>query len=234
MRRDYRVLVLAIFCWVVTTVGVAAVGRGQFAHLLMSESEQLMKLSAVVGNGYAGDRISGEFAGFAGSIDNADYLVSGLRRGAVVVALTGRGGTAREPVYVAVPTPPMDNVDIYLSLAFARQRLLDQGIAAPTPDQIKAALIGDVPARGERTATIERQGVLAQRRRGMDWLSIAQMDDSLLEVVIEGMHGFNRDLAMFAAHLSGTARAFSPDQSDGAVQDSLRNTYLSAEFAAGR
>jgi hypothetical protein len=222
MRRDTCVLGFAIFFWVATTVGVAAVGRGQFAQLLKSESEQLLKLSAVVGNGFAGDRISGEFAGFAGSIDNADDLVSGLRRGVMVALATARGGAAPEPVYIPVPTPPMDNVDIYLSLAFARQRLREQGIAAPTPDQIKAALIGDVPARGDGAADIARPGVLAQRRQGLDWLSIARADDRSLEAVLESMHGFNRDLAIFAAHLSGTARAFSTGQPDGTADHPQR------------
>jgi len=188
MRRRYCDLWIALV-WVIASVSTAAAVSVEPTDRLQVESEQLLRHAALTGAGYSGGRISREFAEFAGSADNADNLVSGLRHGGSISLFSGRGN-----VTFAVPTPPMGDADIYLGLALARQGLLDQGIVAPTPQQIKARLIGGgaVP------------GVLTQRRRGMGWPAIARMDGGTLAPVIDGMRDVNRDLAMIAAHLSAS------------------------------
>lgn len=106
-----------------------------FAALAQSESQLVGKWKPLVG----------------GSEANAKTLVNGLRDGTDFKI----GSTSFDP-----PTGKMGygNVDIALALA---QKSLPEN---PTPEQLKAALIG----------TSAKPGILAQRADGQGWGQIAQ------------------------------------------------------------
>lgn len=107
-------------------------------------------------------RLSGEFAGFAGSPDNATALVRGLHGATPVTLLSG--GPAPVAMTFAPPTRPMGYGNVRIALALARADLTRQGIANPSTAEIRGALIGS----GGRT------GILQQRADGLGWGKIAQ------------------------------------------------------------
>lgn len=130
------------------------------------------------------DRLIREHRRLAGSKENAESLVEGLRFDKPV-QLTSRSG---DTTTFSSPTGKMGwgNVDIALSLAKAT--LADHGIRKPSPEQIKAALNGGtvMTKSGER---VSLPGVLKLRAKGLGWGQIAQKHGFKLgEVMREGHH----------------------------------------------
>jgi hypothetical protein len=75
---------------------------------------------------------------FAGSPANFQALTNGLRNGTPISLTTATGQT----VTFTVPGGAMSASDVNLALQLAAQQLALQGIINPTPEQIRAALIG--------------------------------------------------------------------------------------------
>jgi hypothetical protein len=130
-------------------------------------------------------RIVHSFAGWAGSEENARSLVAGLRQGNEVTltdpAANG-GGVAFTP-----PTRPMGYGNVRISLALAQEQLAQAGISQPTPDQLRAALMGGTVTNG--TGATEFRGVLQMRADGMGWGQIANSMGVKLGHVMSGRAG---------------------------------------------
>ena len=101
-----------------------------------------------------GEQLADRYTQLAGSEANAKVLVNGLRDGTQFKI----SGTTFTP-----PTGKMGNGNIDIALALADAKLREQGITNPTPDQLRAALIGDA----------QHPGVLTLRAEGRGWGQVA-------------------------------------------------------------
>ena len=109
------------------------------------------------------DKLVEKYTPLAGSPGNAKALVSGLRND-TQVKLTSRTSSAS----FTPPTGKMGYGNVDNALALAEASLKQQGITKPTPEQLKAALVGGT-VNGRKL-----DGVLAMRAAGDGWGQIAQ------------------------------------------------------------
>ena len=144
------------------------------------------------------NKLASEFSTFAGSQENAQSLVTGLRQGGEVtlVTPTGNGQTATSTTFTA-PTRPMGYGNVRISLALAQEQLIRAGITQPTSDQMRAALVGGTVTSGSgpTAKTTELQGVLQLRAQGMGWGQIANGMGTKLGHVMSGLKHTNQQLA---------------------------------------
>ena len=136
--------------------------------------------------GQADERLAGKYARFAGSHDNAQALVEGLRYDRTVKLSSPSGSTSFAP-----HTDKMGYGNVDHALALAKLSLAQQGIRNPTPEQIKAALNGGTVTSksGQRVVL---PGVLKQRASGMGWGQIAQSYGFKLGELMRAEHGHHR------------------------------------------
>jgi hypothetical protein len=115
------------------------------------------------------DELVRDYTRFAGSKDNAESLVAGLRDGEPI-KLEAKDGTTTtfEPA-----TDKLGYGNVKIALALAKESLAEQGIHRPTPEQIEAALNGGTITLGSGKE-VSLQGVLDMRAIGMGWGRIAQ------------------------------------------------------------
>jgi hypothetical protein len=114
-------------------------------------------------------RLNGSrFAGFAGSAENLEALVLGLRRGEPIGLSDGT-----QEAHFAPPTRPMGYGNVTRALDLARRQLAAAGIDEPTPQEIKAAMLGGTVSGPDGDVTL--QGVLTLRSEGMGWGKIARV-----------------------------------------------------------
>lgn len=111
------------------------------------------------------ERLVERYTELAGSDKNAQALVTGLRDGSEITLKSDSSTVTIDP-----PTRKMGygNVDNALALAEASLK----GIAEPTPEQLKAALLGGSVTTDSGT-TVKLDGVLQMRADGMGWGQIA-------------------------------------------------------------
>ena len=83
-----------------------------------------------------------EFKALAGSEANAKSLVDGLRDGKEVTLTDGKSTTTFTP-----PTGKMGNGNVDNALVLAREKLRQDGITNPTPEQLKTAVNGILEQR---------------------------------------------------------------------------------------
>lgn len=156
------------------------------------------------------NRLAAGFGTFAGSNANASRLVAGLRNGTPVVLRTS-GAPGQPPTKVAFdpPTRPMGYGNVFISLALARQQLLNAGITRPTPDQIQTALMGGsiTTGSGGTAQTTRFPGVLTQRSHGLGWGQIAQSQGMSLGKVVSGIKAGSHEVSAQAAHRGAIANA---------------------------
>lgn len=110
-----------------------------------------------------------EFARFLGPYAEGALFL--LRKGRPVEMAPPAGSKGQSPVRVAAPAQPMDWSDIALALLLSRARLARRGIAEPSPQEMRAALLGGKAPGAEREVWI---GILASRGRGHTWTEIAR------------------------------------------------------------
>jgi len=111
-------------------------------------------------------QLAPQLLAFTGSAANFQSLVNGLTLGTpVTLATVGADGIARTVTF----TPPggLSALQVAQTLEAARQRLVTQGVAAPTGEQIGATLLGGSPVTPSGIQPVT--GVLSQS-------SIAAMD----------------------------------------------------------
>ncbi|MEJ2093669.1 MAG: hypothetical protein P8X93_00400 [Gammaproteobacteria bacterium] len=131
------------------------------------------------------DKLASEFEDFAGSEENADALVRGLRTGSSIslvsddMAPDGMDGMdgmdgASEVTIDNETSYGYGNVSHILTLAEAQ--LSDMGIEDPTPEQIEAVLRGgDIDiGDADNPETVTLEGILSLRESGMGYGEISQ------------------------------------------------------------
>src|SRR4051812_4772559 len=111
------------------------------------------------------DMLVERYAPLAGSADKARLLVDGLRDGTKFRL----GDTQFAP-----PTGKMGYGNVDISLAIAQAKLSAEGVASPTPEQLRVVLIG----------TSNAPGVLAMRASGEGWGQIAHTNGFKLGEVV--------------------------------------------------
>lgn len=108
-----------------------------------------------------------EFAGFAGSQDNAAQLVQGLREGGEVVL----SGPDQQAVRFSSRAGPLGYANIALALSVAQTNLALYNILEPDVYEVAAALAGGpILVSGER---LNLPGVLNLRAQGLSWGQVA-------------------------------------------------------------
>ena len=138
------------------------------------DQDALGVMSAIRDEVIAADRLSSQFETFAGSHQNAQNLVAGLRNAHVVKLVAAMSAAGTESVATFLPpTRPMAYGDIRRALTLAQAQLTSKHLTNPTPSQLKAALAGgQLPnANGDLTKVI---GILPLHKRGMSWDAIAR------------------------------------------------------------
>lgn len=167
------------------TAGAVSAADGDEA-VLATEAAEMDSVAAAHGEAVVTDRISADFSAFAGSTENADALVQGLRNGTEVTVTTVDAAGVETSATFAPPTGQMGHGNVYTSLALAKEQLASVGITEPTAEEIQAAMVGGdvVTATGE-TQTLP--GVLQLRSEGMGWGEIAHEMGFKLGPVISGM-----------------------------------------------
>ena len=201
--------ILLILCMAGAAPSLAA----DDATTLTTQSGAMDRLSSQQGAGTATGKFAGDFAEFAGSQQNAEALIIGLRNGTpIVLSGTTPGTTATTTALTATitpPTKPMGYGNTYISLSLAKAQLAQYGITEPTPRQLDAALTGgtftttSVAADGTLTTqTVTVDGILTQRASGMGWGQIAQANGFKLGQVISGMKSANKSMASLSTQPS--------------------------------
>jgi hypothetical protein len=143
--------------WIATFVALVILAAGWFAGVQLAPAE-------------GRDALAEKYAPLAGSEANGRTLVNGLREGAQF----NLGGASFTP-----PTGKMGNGNIDIALTLAEAKLKEQGIAKPTAEQLRSALIGDS----------QHPGVLTLRAEGKGWGYIAhRMGLKLGDVVRVARH----------------------------------------------
>lgn len=143
------------------------------------------------------DKLTTSFSSFAGSPENANALVTGLRTGSPVT-LTSNTPTA-ESVTFTPPTRPMGYGNVRIALSLAEARLASQGITDPTPAELRGALMGTSGPAGTTP------GVLQLRASGMGWGQIAHSMGFKLGPVMSGKQTFTAATAAAGATASSSA-----------------------------
>lgn len=118
------------------------------------------------------------FSTLAGSSNNAQGLVSGLRTGQQITLTSAAPDGS--PIYTTInpPTVGMSWGDVYVTLALAQASLSQQGIANPSGAQLGDALTG----------------ILTQRSGGAGWAQIAQGLGVKLGPIVSALRSANAQL----------------------------------------
>jgi hypothetical protein len=111
-------------------------------------------------------RIGDRYVGFAGSSANLESLAGGLRHGSAVTLTQGTTTIDFVP-----PTRPMGYGNVTRALDLSNRQLIAAGIANPTPEQLRAAMMGGTVIGPNGNVTLP--GVLQLRSQGMGWGQIA-------------------------------------------------------------
>jgi hypothetical protein len=127
-------------------------------------------------------RLASDFSCFAGSMENAAALIDGLRMGGPVT-LTAPGNSGGS-VCFSVPTRPMSYSNVRIALLLARAQLACEGIARPSPQQLRAALTGS----GLNPSPVA-DGILGRRAAGFGWGRIAHSLGLKLGLIVSGTDG---------------------------------------------
>ena len=150
------------------------------------------------------------YAPLAGSEQNAESLVEGLRTG-TRITLTTKTSTGTTTTSFTPPTKTMGNGNVNIALALAETSLKDQGIADPTASQLRAALMGGTIRT--RSGDVRLEGVLQMRADGMGWGQVAnQLGFKLGEVMSAGKRDARPE------HVSRAERPARPEKPERPVR----------------
>jgi hypothetical protein len=117
-------------------------------------------------------RLTTSYTTLAGSADNAQALVNGLRGGSSIALVTPATATAPAVQTTFTPaTGPMGWGNVNIALSLAQAELTKAGIANPTAADLQAALNGGTITTP--TGSVQLSGVLALRASGEGWGQIA-------------------------------------------------------------
>lgn len=177
----------------------------------------------------ASSQISSQYSTFAGSQDNANALVAGLRSGSQIT-LTAADGTTT----VFQPTTgALGYGEVNISLALAQAELAAQGITAPTASQLEAALNGGTVTLSDGS-TADLQGILALRSGGEGWGQIAQAMGVNLGSIVSASHTDNSQAGLHGSddRVSADANGSTGDSAE-ADADASANASATANATEG-
>jgi hypothetical protein len=205
---------IALMLAAMVGVGSGLAAQSSSSTNTLSAQTRQMDTLGTSNQGAVSDRISSDFSTFAGSTQNSDALVSGLRNGtSVTLTATDAKGTTTSTTFTP-PTGKMGYGNVYTSLALAKQNLAAAGITNPTPEQLQASLVGGtVTASNGQTTTMT--GVLELRSQGMGWGQIAQQYGYKLGPVISGMRASNAALTAQSGHKPTVTTAITTTSGSG-------------------
>lgn len=145
------------------------------------------------------DKLEAQYAVLAGSERNAESLIAGLRDGKQVLLLATPESTNPDAASVTFQpaTGKLGYGNINVALSLVQADLAKQGITAPTPEQLAAALNGGTVVT-DTGATVTFAGALAQRQSGMGWGAIANAMGVKLGAVVSASKT-NKPLSEFKA-----------------------------------
>ena len=146
-------------------------------------------------------RLATQYGVLAGSPENANSLINGLRDGRQVL-LRSDDPAARSTTFQPA-TGHLGLGNVSTALALAQAALARQGISEPTPEQLAAALNGGSVMTPSGTVTFA--GVLAQRQSGMGWGQIASAMGVKLGTVISAAKA-NKPLATTKSVVTGSRK----------------------------
>ena len=132
------------------------------------------------------NKISGDFTDFAGSSENANALVTGLRNGSEITITTQYDNVSSTATFTS-PTGKTGYGNVFISLSLAQQQLADLGITQPSAEQIQTALLG-----GNISPDTLLPGVLTLRADEMGWGQIAKTMGVKLGHVISSIRSANK------------------------------------------
>lgn len=160
---------------------------------LYQQSTRMDRYSNASGQTAVNSKTTADFSRFYGQ-DNAKLIAGGLRSGTEIHLVSYGGADGKTIISEANFTPPtgsMGNGNVYISMALARQQLINAGINQPTAEQIQTSMVGGTLVPGGQPVT----GVLQMRASGMGWGQIAHSLGVNLGHVISGMKSANAALA---------------------------------------
>lgn len=169
---------LSLFC--AAALGLPAVGAVASTQQVDADAEAITSAEAA---GQSVTQFAQGYARFAGSQENAESLVAGLRSGSEITLVSPDVDTdgVIETTFVPV-TGAMGYGEANLSLALAEAQLAAMGIVEPTAEEIAWALNGGTLVATDGELLFD--GVLQMRADGMGWGRIAQeLDLNLGEVI---------------------------------------------------
>ena len=212
---------------------VAADSTSTSTSQLTTQSNTMDQLSTTQEPSKVTTKFASDFATFAGSQENAEAMITGLRNGTPITlantsttsggtttggttsgSTTGGTSTTTTSTTIIPPTKPMGYGETYISMSLAKAQLASYGITNPTPEQLQAAMTGGtftvtkIAADGTTTTeTLTIDGILNQRASGMGWGQIANANGFKLGRVISAMKSANKSLAATDPKASGGAAA---------------------------
>jgi hypothetical protein len=142
-------------------------------------------------------RLVESFSDFAGSAQNAQSLVEGLRNGTTITLMD----SSNAPRSFNPVTKAMAWSDVKIALAIGQAELASAGIAEPTPIDIEAVLNGGTAGSGVTMTNFT--GVLTQRWSGLGWNQIVSAHNLSPELLATTGRPANADTAR-AAPLSNS------------------------------
>lgn len=214
MKREMLVAALLSLC----AGGIAVAAEPKDPKPLNAQSVKMDSLATSQGTQKVESRISSDFSTFAGSTDNSNSLVTGLRSGSpITLSSTDAKGVTTTTTFTPA-TGKMGNGNVFISLALAKNQLAGLGITQPTAQEIQAALNGGtvtIPGTNPpQTRTLT--GVLTLRAQGMGWGQIAQAQGTKLGPVISGMKAANTHVSAPVTPASSHAASSGVTNASGA------------------
>lgn len=131
------------------------------------------------------DKLVAEYSSWAGSTENSQSLVNGLRTGRDITLTNTAADSSTTTMSFSPTTKPMGYGNVKIALSLAKTQLASQGITNPTTEQLKGALVG----------AGEQQGILQMRASGMGWGQIANAMGVKLGGVVSGKMPVNTTTA---------------------------------------
>jgi hypothetical protein len=114
------------------------------------------------------DQLVQRYTDLAGSKENAESLVQGLRDGETVNLSRWTGSVMFIP-----PTGKMGYGNVDQALALAAKTLAKHGVTNPTPTELAYTLMGG-NVKTPNSGTLAMDGILKQRAQGKGWGEMAQ------------------------------------------------------------
>lgn len=208
---------------------------------LATQSGTMDQLSSQQSSSTVTSKFASDFSAFAGSQQNAEALISGLRMGTPIVlsgtTTTTGTVTTTSSTTIIPPTEHMGYGNTYITLSLAKAQLAQYGITEPTTEQLNTVLTGGTlttttvaPDGTLVTKTVTVDGILTQRASGLGWGQIAQANGFKLGQVISSMKSANKNISRLStasSKLSGT-NATASKGSKPAETGALKTKYTSS------